>query len=332
MLAAPYPITSQTSAKIAEDSLAHRSYPTAPVSNLYVFGRVQDLAFEEPTNDVQNRGHIRTWETAFADIARDPRPCPSRSHSCDEALAKRYCFAYTLICNSCCINLRNKHFLGESHDDKRDKKNRERATMMDNTWLVFFPQTPATPSSLRVLVWRRLQQVGAINLQSGAWMLPHTPEQEQALWTLLAEMEQQGGSGFFLEARTPTGAIQADLIERFQAERAKEYQEFGERCQEFLQEIEKETRAHKFTFAELEENEQELLKLTRWLRKIQQRDFFPGSPSREIVARLASCHQALQAFTAMVYKQEGLPTPNSEDAPQIDSVQEEGKDRETWES
>ena len=59
----PDTITSQTSAKIAVDSLAHRSYPTAPVSNLYVFGRVQDLAFEKPTNDVANRGHIRIWKT-----------------------------------------------------------------------------------------------------------------------------------------------------------------------------------------------------------------------------------------------------------------------------
>lgn len=60
----PDPITPQTSARIAADSLAHRRYPTAPVSNLYVFGRVQDLAFEKPTNDVQNRGHIRLWETS----------------------------------------------------------------------------------------------------------------------------------------------------------------------------------------------------------------------------------------------------------------------------
>jgi hypothetical protein len=199
--------------------------------------------------------------------------------------------------------------------------------MTDITWLVFFPQTPATPSSLRVLVWRRLQQAGAINLQSGAWMLPQTSEQEQTLLTLLTEMEQQGGSGFFLEARAPTEAIQADLIERFQEERAKEYEEFGDRCQEFLQEIEKETRAHKFTFAELEENEQDLLKLTRWLRKIQRRDFFPSSSSREAVAHLADCRQALERFTATVYEQEGLPSPNPGDASQIGSAQEE---EETW--
>jgi hypothetical protein len=207
------------------------------------------------------------------------------------------------------------------------KKNREGATMTDTTWLVFFPQTPATPSSLRVLVWRRLQQSGAINLQSGAWMLPQASEQEQTLLTLLTEMEQQGGSGFFLEARAPTETIQADLIERFQEERAKEYEEFGDRCQEFLQEIEKETRAHKFTFAELEENEQDLLKLTRWLRKIQRRDFFPSSSSQEAVAHLAVCRQALETFTTTVYKQEGLPTTNPGDASQISSAQEE---EETW--
>src|SRR6266478_6201751 len=59
----PDPITLQTSEKIAVASLTHKSYPTAPVSNLYVFGRVQDLAFEKPTNDVANRGHIRIWKT-----------------------------------------------------------------------------------------------------------------------------------------------------------------------------------------------------------------------------------------------------------------------------
>jgi hypothetical protein len=59
----PDPITPQTSARMVADSLAHRPYPTAPVSNLYVFGSPQDVAFEWPTNDVQNRGHIRLWLT-----------------------------------------------------------------------------------------------------------------------------------------------------------------------------------------------------------------------------------------------------------------------------
>jgi hypothetical protein len=213
----------------------------------------------------------------------------------------------------------------QEYDDTENQK-KERTTMTDTSWLVFFPQTPATPSSLRVLVWRRLQQAGALNLQGGAWMLPHRKEQEQVLQTLLSEMEQQGGSGFYLEARAPSEVIQAGLIERFQGERESEYQEFGERCQQFLAEIEKETRAHKFTFAELEENEQDLLKLAQWLRKVQQRDFFPRSDGEFAQERLAHCRQTLQAFTLTIYEQEGLPAPHSGEGPQIGAHQEEGEE------
>lgn len=59
----PDPITAQTAARIAAASLAHQSYPHAPVSNLFVFGRPQDLTFEKPTSDVQYRDHIRLWQT-----------------------------------------------------------------------------------------------------------------------------------------------------------------------------------------------------------------------------------------------------------------------------
>ncbi len=59
----PDPITAKSSAKIALDSLANRPYPTAPVSNLYLYHRKQDLVFEKPTNTVRDREHIRLWNT-----------------------------------------------------------------------------------------------------------------------------------------------------------------------------------------------------------------------------------------------------------------------------
>jgi hypothetical protein len=59
----PDPITDKTSVKIAVASLGSLPYPTAPVSNLYLYHRKQDLAFEKPTNSVQNRDHIRLWKT-----------------------------------------------------------------------------------------------------------------------------------------------------------------------------------------------------------------------------------------------------------------------------
>ena len=45
------------------------SYPNAPVSNLYLFGRKQDLAFEIPIEGVQggSRHHVRFWATTYED-------------------------------------------------------------------------------------------------------------------------------------------------------------------------------------------------------------------------------------------------------------------------
>jgi len=59
----PDPITASSTAKIIEASIANSSYPTAPVSNLYLFGRTQDLVFELPTDSVRNRHHVRLWQT-----------------------------------------------------------------------------------------------------------------------------------------------------------------------------------------------------------------------------------------------------------------------------
>lgn len=40
-------------------------YPTAPVSNLYLFGRKQDLAFEIPIEGAGHRHHVRFWATTY---------------------------------------------------------------------------------------------------------------------------------------------------------------------------------------------------------------------------------------------------------------------------
>src|SRR5215471_18487914 len=145
---------------------------------------------------------------------------------------------------------------------------------MEQTWLVFIPQLPSSPSSLRVLVWRRMRAAGAAALQQGVWVLPQTPEHEQCLRDVLREAKQQGGNGILLVA-TPLDPDQAaEVIERFRADRDLEYVEFGVQCRECLAEIAKETDAGNLTFAALEENEHDLQKLHTWLAKISARDFF----------------------------------------------------------
>ncbi len=48
---------------IVADSILARPDPTAPVSNLYLFGRHEDIAFEQPAGDSpRHRHHVRFWQ------------------------------------------------------------------------------------------------------------------------------------------------------------------------------------------------------------------------------------------------------------------------------
>jgi hypothetical protein len=175
-------------------------------------------------------------------------------------------------------------------------------------WLLFLSQLPASPSTPRVMVWRRMKAAGAVGLQNGVWVLPHTPEQERFLEELLDYVQEQHASGQVLIVRPANEAVQQDILARFRADRDQEYDEFCEQCQIFLAEVEKETARLKFTFAELEENEQNLQRLTGWLPKIQARDFFGGSQAEAAASAMEQCRQALEVFANQVYAQEGMDT------------------------
>jgi hypothetical protein len=62
------PITLKSSLRIIESTLFHRPYEEAPVSKLFLFGRMEDLAFEKPVgNDARERHHVRFWRAAAED-------------------------------------------------------------------------------------------------------------------------------------------------------------------------------------------------------------------------------------------------------------------------
>jgi hypothetical protein len=62
------PTTLETALHIAESAILHRPYADAPVSNLYLYGRKQDLAFEQPVGgDARRRHHVRFWRAPKTD-------------------------------------------------------------------------------------------------------------------------------------------------------------------------------------------------------------------------------------------------------------------------
>jgi len=67
------PLTFRSCLEIASATVLKRPYDAAPVSSLYLFGRKEDLAFEQPVGqDPRRRHHVRFWRTEQLDS--DGRP------------------------------------------------------------------------------------------------------------------------------------------------------------------------------------------------------------------------------------------------------------------
>lgn len=171
-------------------------------------------------------------------------------------------------------------------------------------------QLPASPSSARVALWRRLRAAGATSLLNGAWVLPATDDHATLFRQLAETARAQGGQATIFNGHGADG--DQDVIDRFRADRAREYGELDQRCAAFLSEIEKETGLEKFTFAELEEIEDDFGKLATWLAKIEARDYFPGEHMTLARQALETCERARDRFAETVYDREGLAYPDAE--------------------
>ena len=171
-------------------------------------------------------------------------------------------------------------------------------------WLLLLTQIPASASSARVALWRRLKAAGATSVEHGAWMLPASEAHQTLLNELAQTTQAQGGSASLFEATAV--ADDNDMIARFVSDRKREYQEFATRAQGLLDEVAKEIAAQKFTFAELEEVEDDLKKLEVWLRKISARDFFAGNALTGAQEQLGACARAVENFAANVYEADGV--------------------------
>ena len=169
-------------------------------------------------------------------------------------------------------------------------------------WLLLIYRVPSEPSRLRATVWRRIKSLGAIYLQNSAAALPASVGAERALRKLRSEILDMGGTAVLMTCTVIAGA--AEVMAAFQAARNDEYEEIVDRCQDFLAQVKKEHVAEHFTFAELEENEVDLVKLQNWFARVRDRDVF-GAEGRQAAEKwLADCEQALEGYAARVYAEE----------------------------
>lgn len=151
-------------------------------------------------------------------------------------------------------------------------------------------------------VWRQLRKAGAVTISSGVWALPAGPAFQPDL-DRAGELCRNGGGTLALIDASPRGEASAALIrDTFKAARIEEWAEFLADCGKFEEEIAKEIKKQKFTFAELEEEEQSLDRLRRWYRDLKKRDVLELPEAKTANERLRTCADVLDDYAERVYQ------------------------------
>ena len=87
------------------------------------------------------------------------------------------------------------------------------------SWLLFLPEIPANQSSLRVRVWRRLKEAGAIRLSTGAYLLRNGDDEREDFDWLLQEIRRGGGKAVVASVGALDGIPEAEAIGLFRRAR-----------------------------------------------------------------------------------------------------------------
>jgi hypothetical protein len=90
-------------------------------------------------------------------------------------------------------------------------------------WLLLIHQIPPKPNALRVKIWRRLQQVGAVAIKQSVYVMPLIDSSREDLSWILKEIVEGGGDGSISEARFVEGLSDQQILALFQNARKADY-------------------------------------------------------------------------------------------------------------
>lgn len=169
-------------------------------------------------------------------------------------------------------------------------------------WLAINYNLPTEPSRHRVAIWRKLKKLGAVNVQQSMWLLPNSGENYDALQKISQDIESNNGETLLMGSMFFYEKHEERVVSLFNKIRDEEYQELISECEKYIKEIEKEISKEKFTFAELEEEEEELEKLISWHGKIEVRDIFNSSEAKRAKEMLEIIKKSFEEYSELVYK------------------------------
>jgi hypothetical protein len=107
----------------------------------------------------------------------------------------------------------------------------------NENWLLLIHQLPPQPNALRVKIWRRLHQVGAVAIKQSVYALPFSDQSREDLSWILKEILAGGGDGSISEVRFLEGLNDEQVIALFQNAREEDYGKIIQEARLLLSEL-----------------------------------------------------------------------------------------------
>ncbi|HEX3078356.1 MAG TPA: Chromate resistance protein ChrB [Lachnospiraceae bacterium] len=175
---------------------------------------------------------------------------------------------------------------------------------MSMEFLIFTYKIASEPSKNRVYIWRTLKELGVVYIQQGVVLLPDKQELYSLLISLREQIHTWGGKSSLGKMNFLQPEDERDLVEEFKSQIDKEYLEFIENCNRFVNELDLDREQGEFNFSEITENEEEYKKYKRWYQKIEKRDYFMSELKAQASELLEIANRKMLEFSEEVYKRE----------------------------
>ncbi|MDX9787326.1 MAG: chromate resistance protein [Desulfobacterales bacterium] len=151
-------------------------------------------------------------------------------------------------------------------------------------WLLLIHQIPPTPNALRVKIWRRLQQVGAVAVKQSVYATPISDQSREDLSWILKEIIEGGGDGSISEVRFLEGLSDEKVMALFQGARKSDYEKIIQETNQLVTECSSRQTDPPDSAVRIPLH---LTKLQRRLDEVRSIDFFPP-PEQETAKSLLS--------------------------------------------
>jgi hypothetical protein len=148
----------------------------------------------------------------------------------------------------------------------------------------------------RVLVWRRINELGVTSIIRSVFVLVDGKENRLKAESLAKLIEERGGKAWLFNSESHTSADKRAIEDAIKHKVETEVREFIEECDEFIDDISKELKEQEFEFYEMEELGDDLHKLERWKTKLIEKYPSANGLYERLERKLEECRKLMKTF------------------------------------